>query len=146
MKFKNFYVWRGKLPHWRADGVTYYTTFRHRRPLTEEERTILLNTLLSLNGKKWDLHAVHVELEKTDIIASLDSVLRESVDLSKVLEPAKRKASNKIQKIVEEKYPLFYPESYDRIIRDEAEYNDFLNEITASDLQEENNFLWIKSQ
>ena len=34
-KWANFNVWRGRLPHWRADDVTYYATFRHRRDLDE---------------------------------------------------------------------------------------------------------------
>ena len=29
--WKGFHIWKGRLPHWRADDVTYYVTFRHKR-------------------------------------------------------------------------------------------------------------------
>jgi hypothetical protein len=151
MGFKNFYIWRKRLPHWRADDVTYYTTFRHRRNLTPEECQELFRVLLSLNIKKWDVCILCVLPDKTELIVkTLSNSEGHSIDLSNILEPAKRKAAKRIQKSSSEKYSVFYQESFDRIIRNEQEYEERLNEILKEPIDcglvdEDGNyeFLWL---
>lgn len=122
MSWRNFSIWYGRLPHWRADDVTYYVTFRHRRPLKPEERDALLNALLRPDQRRWDLLAVCVLPEVTE------GLLRVCVDpqgapieLSKTLEKAKGAAAKRIQKQTGERFSPFFTESYDRIVRDEDE-------------------------
>jgi len=122
MAFKNFKIWRGKLPHWRADDVTYFVTFRHRRPLEESERLVLLRSLVKPDGRRWDLLIVCVLPEKTDLIFRvLEKPDGEPYELSEIVEKAKLKAGKLISKKSGERFPPFYAESYDRIIRDEVE-------------------------
>jgi hypothetical protein len=125
MQFRNFSIWRGRLPHWRADDVRYYVTFRHRRELDEQERRLLLRALLKPDGRKWDLMIVCVMPDSTELIFEVrDMPQGKPYELSDILEPAKRKAGNQIIKKTGERFPPFYGESFDRIIRDDAEFEE----------------------
>jgi hypothetical protein len=131
--FKNFSIWRGRLPHWRADGVVYYVTFRHRRPLDEEERRILLKLLLAPEGRKWDLEIVCVLPETTELMFQVrEAPAGAPYELADIVEKAKTKAGRQIAKRTGERFPPFYGESYDRIVRDEAEYAERFGEIYGS--------------
>lgn len=122
MKFKNFKMWRGRLPHWRADEVTYYVTFRHRRALDESERAELLGRLMRPEGKRWRLLIACVLPESSELIFTVEVDPRgEPYELSDTVEQAKAKAGRAIQKRTGERYPPFYQESFDRIVRDESE-------------------------
>lgn len=133
MAFKNFKIWRGKLPHWRADGVTYFVTFRHRRVLDVSERNVLLRLLIKPDGRRWDLLIACVLPEKTDLIFRvLEAPSGEPYELSEIVEKAKTKAGKLIIKKSAERWPPFYNESYDRILRDEAELEERWEEIFES--------------
>lgn len=122
MRFKNFSIWRGRLPHWRADDVRYYVTFRHRRDLDVEERQRLLTALLRPDARKWDLLILCVLPGLTELIFSVrEQPTGKPYELSAIVEKAKTKAGREIVKRTGEKFSPFYAESYDRIIRDEAE-------------------------
>lgn len=137
MPFRNFSIWRGRLPHWRADDVTYYVTFRHRRPLEAAERTLLLRALLRPNGSKWDLVAVRVGADDTEALFSVKATVHgRPLELAKIVEPAKAKAGKQIVARSGERFPPFYGESYDRIVRDEAELGERLETIGAKAAEE----------
>jgi hypothetical protein len=151
MPFQNFSIWRGKLPHWRADNVHYYVTFRHRRELDEAERRVLLKYLIRPEGKRWDLLILCVLPDRTELIFDVrpDRTGR-PYELSDVVEQAKRKAGNVIIKNTGERYPPFYGESFDRIIRDDVELEERWNEILESPVKaelvedsEEHEALWV---
>ncbi len=108
MKFKNFWTWRGKLPHWRADDVLYYVTFRHKRPLDEVERNHLFRSLLVIDGKKWSLLVLCVLPDATEMMFVLCD---NEIELSKVIEKAKAAADRKVRKKSGERYPVFFSES-----------------------------------
>jgi hypothetical protein len=132
-RWENFTVWRGKLPHWRADNVCYYATFRHRRPLDASEREILFR----------EIRKTEMRFLETDIIGVLPEtsalIFRVKVDrhgrpaeLSDALEKAKARAGKRIIKSTGERFPPFYEESFDRILRDELEYEAYWTEILES--------------
>jgi len=142
MPFHNFRIWRGRLPHWRADSVTYFVTFRHRRALDEGERALLLRHLIKPDGRRWDLQIVCVLPEQTDLIFRvLESPSGAPYELSEIVEKAKAKSGKLIIKKTGERFPPFYAESYDRIIRDEVELEQRWQEIfegpTAHELAED---------
>ena len=115
-------MWRGRLPHWRADDVVYYVTFRHRRPLTESECQLLLKCLLKPDGRQWDLLIVAVLPEATELMFKVhDAPTGQPYELANIVEKAKTKAGKLIIKKSEERWPPFYNESYDRIVRDDVE-------------------------
>jgi hypothetical protein len=122
MRWTNFSIWRGKLPHWRADDVRYYVTFRHRRSLDEFERALLFRQLLRPEGRKWNLLILCVLPDATEFLFTVESAPGgRPYELSDVVERAKKKAGAEIVRKSGERFPPFYTESYDRIIRDEAE-------------------------
>lgn len=125
MRFKNFQIWRGRLPHWRADDVTYYVTFRHGRPLSEGERQWLFAEIMRAQGKQLDYRIVCVLPNTTEVMfkVSAESDGR-PVELARIIEAAKRKAGKKVVKSTGERFPPFFAESYDRIVRDEAEFEE----------------------
>jgi hypothetical protein len=151
MAFKNFRVWRGRLPHWRADNVCYYVTFRHRRPLEDAERRLLLRALLKPDGRQWDLAIICVLPETTELMARvMETAAGSPHELSSIVEKAKAKAGRQIMKATGEKWPPFYNESYDRIVRDESEMDARWNEIVDSPVgvelvqdPEEYDSLWV---
>ena len=150
-RWSNFNIWRGRLPHWRADGVNYFLTFRHRRPLTEPEQQELFAALLKPQGRKWDVELLCVLPEKTEMVVTVEtSPAGEPFELSDIVEKAKTKAGKAIIKKSGERYPPFYTESYDRIIRDEEELASTWESIVESSVKadvctdpEEYQFLWV---
>lgn len=137
-RFKNFSLWRGRLPHWRADNETYFVTFRHRRPLTETERMTLFRLVLRLHGKKLMLDAALVLAERTEIILRMkEGPDGDEYELSDVVEKCKIKAGKAIIKESGERWPPFWGESFDRIMRDEAELSERLEAMLAAPEAEE---------
>lgn len=133
MSFKNFSIWRGKLPHWRADDVRYYVTFRHRRPLDTTEAALLLRELLKPEGDKWDVLIVCVLPEATHLIFTMrEDRHGRPYELSEVVEKAKTKAGKAVVKRTGERFPPFFAESYDRIVRDDVELEERWQEIFDS--------------
>jgi hypothetical protein len=138
LTWKNFSIWRGRLPHWRAEDVVYYVTFRHRRPLSEPERNVLLGALLKSDGRYLDFLIVCVLPENSEIIfTARTSPSGETYELSDVVERAKTRAGRMITKHSGELYPPFYGESYDRIVRDEAELEQLWSAIFDSPVSHE---------
>lgn len=132
-RWQNFRIWRGRLPHWRADDVQYYVTFRHRRALTEKERLLLLRALLKPEGKRWDLMILVVLPETTELIFTVrEAPTGAPYELSEIVEKAKTKAGKLIIKASGERFPPFYGESFDRILRDESELEERWNAIFQS--------------
>jgi hypothetical protein len=122
MRFKNFNIWRGKLPHWRADDVTYYVTFRHRRDLEEPERLQLVRALVKPDGRQWDLLILCVLPGATELLFKVrEAPSGRPYELAEVVEKAKARVSKQISKKTGERFGPFYSESYDRIVRDDVE-------------------------
>lgn len=143
-RWKNFSIWRGRLPHWRADDVLYYATFRHRRALLEAERRLLLRALLRPNGTKWWILAVRVGESDSELMFTMvPTPAGSSRELADVLEKAKARAGKEICRGTGERFAPFYGESYDRIVRDEEEREDRIAAmIDAAEGEEE--FLHIE--
>jgi hypothetical protein len=154
MPFRNFSMWRGRLPHWRADDVRYYVSFRHRRNLDPRERDLLFKALIQPDGRKWDLLIVCVLPDATELMFSV----REAPDgrpyeLGAIVEKAKLKVGRVVVKKTGERYMPFYTESYDRIVRDDAELEERWSAIVDSPVNaelveapESYPTLWVKEQ
>lgn len=142
-RWKNFTIWRNRLPHWRADGVLYYVTFRHRRALLDEERQWLMRGLLRTDGRALNVLAARVDEEQTQMLFRvLGEKDERPVELSDVIERVKTKVGKQIIKASGERWSPFYGESFDRIVRDDAEYAE-LQTAFFSDLPEDEDFIWL---
>lgn len=132
MSWRNFSIWRGRLPHWRADDVTYFVTFRHSRELTAAERGLLVHGLASSDGRRWDLVLACVLPDRTELLATMGTGPGgEPFELSDVVEKVKSRAGKEIMRLTGERFPPFYRESFDRIVRDEAEHFALMEQILA---------------
>ena len=127
-KWENFSIWRGRLPHWRADNVEYYVTFRHSRVLTEAERQSVFRQLLRCQERGLELTIVCVLPEKSELMFRVNS----PKDLSDIVEKAKTKAGKEIVKKSGERFPPFYAESYDHIVRDDKEFEEYWEQILSA--------------
>lgn len=137
-RWKNFQIWRGKLPHWRADDVTYYVTFRHSRALSDKERQVLMRCLLRPEGRRWDLLILCILPETTELMFRVrEAPTGRPYELSEIVEKAKTKAGKFIIKNTGERFPPFYHESFDRIVRDDAELEEKWNAILESPVKAE---------
>lgn len=129
-RFRNFEIWRGRLPHWRADDVTYFVTFRHRRDLSETEVLQLLSSLLRPEGRQWQLAIACVLPAKTELMFSVNAgPTGRPYELADIVERAKNKVGRAIMRKTGEKVSPFYGESFDRIVRDEVEFEERLMAI-----------------
>ncbi|MCB0825740.1 MAG: hypothetical protein KDC26_06085 [Armatimonadetes bacterium] len=132
-RWQNFSIWRGRLPHWRADDVRYYATFNHKRPLEMHEMNILFDRLFRAQRSKFDYLILCVLPEKTEMAFTVNEAPNgEAYELSDVIEKAKRQAGKMIIKKSEERWPPFGAETYDRIIRDEQEFEETFEKILNS--------------
>jgi len=131
--------------------VNYLVTFRHRRDLDESERQLLLRALLKPEGKKWNLVIVCVLPGETNLIFSVNEAPSgEPYELAEIVERAKTKTGKAIVKKSGERWPPFYNESFDRIVRDDDELEQRWQEILDSPVNhelaedpEEYEFLWV---
>lgn len=137
-RWQNFSIWRGRLPHWRADDVNYYVTFKHQRELEMGEREILFSRLFRAQRSKLDFALLCVRPKETEMVFQVKTAPSGEVyELSDVIEKAKKKAGAQIIKKSGERWPPFYIESFDRIIRDDAEFEELWLKILESVVTEE---------
>lgn len=134
-RWNNFNIWRGRLPHWRADGVVYYVTFNSRRPLTNDELKVLYFRMMKLSAKGFDLIIVSVLPEITEMMFRYPS----GGEFADALEKSKGKVNREILKKSGERWPPIGTESYDRIVRDSAEFEERWQQIfdACAPLEEE---------
>jgi hypothetical protein len=126
-RWQNFSIWRGRLPHWRADGVLYYVSLGHRRDLDDEERRATLAALLRANERKWTVRAAAVGPRKTEALASVHTAPHgEAYELNAIVGRAASRAAKEIMRASGERFPPFYAECYDHIVRDDEEARQFL--------------------
>ena len=119
--------------------MTYYVTFRHRRPLDEFERRSLLRALLKPDGRQWELLILAVLPDRTELMFKVREApsTGRPYELSDIVEKAKNRVGRQIIKKSEERWPPFYEESYDRIVRDEAEFEERWQAIFDAPVNEE---------
>jgi hypothetical protein len=99
---------------------------------------MLLRALIKPDGRRWDLLILCVLPNQTELVFKVgDSPSGGKYELSDIVEKAKAKVGRQIIKKTEERYPPFYNESFDRIIRDEAELEEKWLEIFDSPVANE---------
>ena len=126
------------MPHWRADDVIYFVTFRHRRDLSLEECECLKFGLAKADGKQWDLLIACVLPGQTDLMFRVgDAPDGRPYELSQIVEKVKSRVGKQIIKRTEERFSPFYGESYDRIVRDDLEFETRWQEILDSPVTHE---------
>ena len=120
---------RRRLPHWQSPGEVYFVTFRtaEHRVLQPHERNIVLSACRFWDGRKVDLYTavvmpdhVHLLLQPRPVENNPSGVF----DLAEVLHSIKSFSAHVIAKHGETKGAVWQHESYDRIVRDPAEFDE----------------------
>ncbi len=116
---------RRNLPHWEMGGSTYFVTFRLREgELLHSERQIALDAARHWHGERLTLHLAtimpdHVHLLITPMQKDDGKTWW---SLSELLHSIKSFSAHAIQKQRGHSGSLWLDESFDRIVRDEAEF------------------------
>ncbi len=124
----NLRVTRRNLPHWQQGGATYFITFRVKQgKLSAQERKIVLDACLFWHNRKWDLDAVVVLLDHVHLLARpLPCGKNRWYSLGEVLHGVKSFTAHQINRRRKRTGSIWLDESYDRMVRDEAEFKEKL--------------------
>ena len=99
---------------------------------------MLFKELLRPDKRKWDLMILCVLPAETELIFTVREGMQGTpIEIADIVEPAKRRAGRKIIHNTGERFPPFFAESYDRIIRDEAELDERRESIYGSSVERE---------
>ena len=128
------------LPHWQQGGSTYFLTFRLRtdvkRALGARERAVVKDAILFWHQEKWRVHALTVMPDHARVLASpLLSGPNEWYSLSGIMHSVKRHSARQINVARGRQGKLWQAETYDRIVRDEAEFDEKSRYILANSLK-----------
>ncbi len=119
-------ITKRKLPHWTIPGSYYFVTFSSKGSmLSQKEREMVFSHVIEGSKKFYELFALVVMPEHVHLI------LKPNADrkLSEIMKGIKGVSARLINKERGTKGNIWLEESYDRIIRDEEEYNEKLNYI-----------------
>lgn len=124
-------IQRRNLPHWQLGGSIYFITFRCvRGTLPEVARRQTIVHILHDHGKKHDLHIGVVMPDHVHLILQpLQSSPETWHDLSSIMKGIKGVSARRINLLLGTSGQVWQDESYDRSIRDEAEYREKWNYI-----------------
>ena len=115
---------RRNLFHWQREGSTYFITFRLKQgELNEDERGIVLDACTHWHGRRMTLHAAVVMPDHVHLL--LDPLPREDgtdYPLSALLHSIKSFSANAVNRQRDASGALWLDESFDRLIRDEEEF------------------------
>jgi hypothetical protein len=92
--------------------------------LTAEERGIVKDDILFWHGKKWTVHMLTVMPDHVHILATpLEKARGEWFPLSEILHSIKYGSALRINRLRGRRGALWLSESFDRIVRDEREFD-----------------------
>jgi REP element-mobilizing transposase RayT len=123
----SFKISKRNLPHWQEPNRVYFLTWRclKGQVLSPEERKITLESLCYWNRQKWTVYAAvvmpdHVHALCQPLVKKEDGIY----DLGEILHSVKSFSAHKITQQRGTKGPVWQDERFDRIIRDEMEFNE----------------------
>lgn len=134
-----------KLPHWELSGSYYFITFTTVDGVTlnDTAKDIVFSSIQFYAGSKYDLHAcvvmethAHVLLKPLEVDVGTP-VLPATRDysLAKIMHGIKSYSAHRIRRLLGIEGSVWLNESYDRIVRDEAEYLEKLSYIVNNPLR-----------
>ncbi|MBF2009500.1 MAG: transposase [Chlorogloeopsis fritschii C42_A2020_084] len=125
MQEPKFKITQRTLPHWELDGVVYFITFNtwEKLELTPEARQVVFDACLFFNNKRYNIYIFVVMADHVHILIQpwlkLDN---EFWSLSSIMKSIKGYSAKKIPKLMKHTGTIWQDERYDRIIRNEEEF------------------------
>lgn len=120
------HLYRRKLPHWELDGSTYFITFRVNKnlgkPLGKPELASIVEEALKFGQIKgrYVLDAYVIMPDHVHLLLRPNS----SWTLSKIMQGIKGFTAREINKSMNRKGSFWQDESFDHLIRNEADWED----------------------
>jgi REP element-mobilizing transposase RayT len=119
----NLNIRRRNLPHWTLDGSTYFITFRLQTgELNASERAVVVQHLRNGHGKYYRLAAAVVMPDHVHLILRPEK----GFELSRIMKGIKGASAHLINVLRGSKGTVWQDESWDRILRDAAEFEEKL--------------------
>ena len=131
MFWGNLDLRRRKLPHWHGPGATYFVTWslsRGQRDLDPTERDLVAEALRYFQGSRYSLTAWVVMNDHVHVIVQPEV----EWSLTRVLHSWKSFTAHKLVKAYGRAAPIWLPESYDRLVRNEIELARFTRYIVQN--------------
>lgn len=142
-------IYKRNLPHWELPDSLYFITFNLiTGKLNDEEIVLMRNHLIDGDNKFYDLYAAIVMNNHAHVILKPFDIYT----LSRIMKGVKGVSANKINNNRGTKGSLWQDESFDRIIRDENEFNEkleymFNNPIKAGVTEDTNSYIgWFLNE
>ncbi len=119
---------RRNLPHWQMGGSTYFVTFRvSSGELTESERSLVLDACLHWHGEKANVHLVTVMPDHVHLLLTPERSGDGWHALSELTHSIKSYTAHELNKKRGSEGPVWQSESFDRIVRDQDEFDEKWN-------------------
>lgn len=129
---QSFQSTRRNLPHLQEPEKVYFLTWRCRPEimLSAQERTLVLNSLRHWDGVKWKIYTAVVLPDHVHALAQpLPHPQGGVFDLAEILHSIKSFTGHRLTQLRGSRGSVWQDESYDRIIRDEADFLEKWNYI-----------------
>jgi REP element-mobilizing transposase RayT len=129
---------RRNLPHWQSPGSIYFLTWRCRldRTLDPPDRTLTLESIRYWDGQRWAVFSAVVMPDHCHALVKPLPVTPNTAtgvfSLADVLESVKGFSARAINKRQERAGPVWQDERYDRIVRDDEEFESFWEYVRAN--------------
>ena len=117
--------YRRNLPHIEKDGASYFVTFSTRNEfvLPETARTLVFDHCLFEYGRKIEMHAFVVMPDHVHMLFTpLFDEQGEPYSLAEIMNGIKGASSHSVNKLLGRKRQLWEVESFDRIVRSDADF------------------------
>jgi putative transposase len=124
-------ITRRNLPHWRLEGSAYFVTWRlapQQALLSEPERDLVAAAIRHFHESRYKLYCFVVMDDHAHAVIAP----RESYTLGSILHSWKSYTAHKLVQEFGRNAPVWLDESFDRIIRDEAELLEKANYILTN--------------
>jgi REP element-mobilizing transposase RayT len=122
---------RRKLPHWHGPGAAYFVTWslaRRQRVMVPSERDLVADTIRHFEGTRYSLTAWVVMDDHAHAIVQPEPAW----PLPKIMHSWKSFTAHELVKRFGRLAPVWLPESYDRLVRNEAERLKFARYIVRN--------------
>ena len=130
---------RRRLPHWQLGGSYYFLTFRSAvGELPPAARRVVLDALRHDEGKRYELVAAVVMPDHVHCI--MHPLPRQPdvwYDLSEIMRLIKGVSAHKINKLLGTRGRVWQDETWDRIIRNQKEYQTQLSYLVHNPVKQE---------
>lgn len=126
------------LPHWELDGATYFITFNtwEKLELSQAARQIVFNSCLFFNNQRYKLFVFVVMRDHVHLLMQpLMKSENEYWSLSAIMKSIKGYSAKQIPKVMQHIGLVWQDERYDRIVRNEEEFQAYWQYIRENPVE-----------